>query len=52
MLLAAEQKALVLHVGLGLPDGQMIMASDTIAGLRPPRAGQRDRFGVYSHERR
>ena len=35
--LTPEQKALVMHVGLELPDGQMIMASDTIAGMGPAR---------------
>ncbi len=35
--LTPEQKALVLHVGLELPDGQMIMASDIIAGMGPQR---------------
>jgi PhnB protein len=35
--LTPEQKALVLHVGLELPDGQMIMASDMIAGMGPAR---------------
>ena len=35
--LTPEQKALVLHVGLELPDGQMIMASDMIAGMGPTR---------------
>jgi PhnB protein len=35
--LTAEQKALVMHVGLALPDGQMIMASDTLAGMGPGR---------------
>ena len=35
--LTAEQKNLVLHVGLELPDGQMIMASDMIAGMGPTR---------------
>ncbi|MCL4849688.1 MAG: VOC family protein [Acidobacteria bacterium] len=35
--LTPEQKHLVLHVGLELPDGQMIMASDTIAGMGPER---------------
>jgi PhnB protein len=35
--LTPEQKALVLHVGLELPDGQMIMASDMIAGMGPKR---------------
>ena len=35
--LTPEQKALVMHVGLELPDGQMIMASDMIAGMGPTR---------------
>ncbi len=35
--LTPEQKSLVMHVGLELPDGQMIMASDTIAGMGPGR---------------
>jgi PhnB protein len=35
--LTPEQKNLVMHVGLELPDGQMIMASDTIAGMGPRR---------------
>lgn len=35
--LTPVQKHLVLHVGLELPDGQMIMASDTIAGMGPER---------------
>lgn len=35
--LTAEQKALVMHVALELPDGQMVMASDTIAGMGPGR---------------
>ena len=35
--LTPEQKALVMHVGLELPDGQMIMASDMIAGMGPRR---------------
>jgi PhnB protein len=35
--LSPEQQRLVLHVGLELPDGQMIMASDTIAGMGPQR---------------
>jgi PhnB protein len=32
-----EQKNRVMHVGLALPDGQMIMASDRIEGMGPPR---------------
>lgn len=35
--LTPAQKQLVLHVGLELPDGQMIMASDMIDGMGPPR---------------
>ena len=35
--LTPEQKALVMHVGLELPDGQMLMASDTLAGMGPGR---------------
>jgi PhnB protein len=35
--LTPEQKTLVMHVGLELPDGQMIMASDMIAGMGPKR---------------
>jgi PhnB protein len=30
-----EQKNRVMHVGLELPDGQMIMASDTMDGMGP-----------------
>jgi PhnB protein len=35
--LTPEQKHYVMHVGLQLPDGQMIMASDMIAGMGPQR---------------
>ncbi len=35
--LTAEQSALVMHVGLELPDGQMIMGSDRITGMGPER---------------
>lgn len=35
--LTDAQKNLVLHVGLRLPDGQMLMASDTLEGMGPPR---------------
>ena len=37
MELTKEQQNRVMHVGLALPDGQMIMASDTIEGMSPPR---------------
>lgn len=33
--LTPEQKNLVMHVSLQLPDGQMIMASDMIQGMGP-----------------
>lgn len=35
--LTPEQKNRVMHVGLELPDGQMIMASDTLEGMGPER---------------
>ena len=35
--LTSEQKNLVMHVGLQLPDGQMLMASDRLEGMGPPR---------------
>ncbi len=35
--LTPEQNNLVMHVGLALPDGQMIMASDMIEGMGPRR---------------
>jgi len=35
--LTAEQKNLVMHVGLELPGGQTIMASDMITGMGPQR---------------
>lgn len=34
--LTDEQKARVMHVGLDLPDGQMLMASDMLPGMGPP----------------
>ncbi len=34
--LSDEQKNLVMHVGLELPDGQTLMASDTLEGMGPP----------------
>jgi PhnB protein len=33
--LSPEQQNMVMHVGLGLADGQMIMASDTLPGMGP-----------------
>jgi PhnB protein len=35
--LSPEQKNLIMHVGLQLPDGGMIMASDTLPGMGPAR---------------
>jgi PhnB protein len=35
--LTPEQKTLVMHVALELPDGQMIMASDMLSGMGPRR---------------
>ncbi len=35
--LTDEQKNMVMHVGVELPDGQMIMASDMLEGMGPPR---------------
>lgn len=35
--LSPEQQNLVLHVTLALPDGQLLMASDMIDGMGPPR---------------
>ena len=35
--LTTEQKNLVMHVGLVLPDGQMIMGSDMLPGMGPQR---------------
>jgi PhnB protein len=35
--LTNEQKNLVMHVALALPDGQMLMASDMLAGMGPQR---------------
>ena len=35
--LTPEQKNLVMHVGLVLPEGQMIMGSDMLPGMGPAR---------------
>ena len=35
--LTPEQKSLVMHVGLELPGGQMIMGSDMLPGMGPKR---------------
>jgi PhnB protein len=46
--LTPEQKRLVLHVGLELPDGQMIMASDMIADMGPKRV-EGNNFSISVH---
>ena len=46
--LTAEQKNYVMHVGLQLPDGQMIMASDMIAGMGPKRV-EGNNYSVSVH---
>ncbi|MDX2060468.1 MAG: VOC family protein [Gemmatimonadales bacterium] len=35
--LTPAQRELVMHVSLTLPDGQLLMASDLIEGMGPPR---------------
>ena len=35
--LSPEQQNLVMHVALTLPNGQLLMASDMIEGMGPPR---------------
>jgi PhnB protein len=50
--LTPEQKRLVMHVGLELPDGQMIMASDMIAGMSPRRVeGNNIAISVHPNSR-
>lgn len=46
--LTPEQKNLVMHVGLVLPDGQMIMASDVMAGMGPARV-EGNNFSISVH---
>lgn len=46
--LTPEQKNLVMHVGLELPGGQMIMASDMIAGMGPARV-EGNNFSISVH---
>jgi PhnB protein len=46
--LTPEQKNLVMHVGLELPGGQMIMASDMIAGMGPSRV-EGNNFSLSVH---
>lgn len=46
--LTDEQKNMVMHVGLQLPDGQMIMASDRLDGMGPPRV-EGNNFAISLH---
>lgn len=46
--LTPEQKNLVMHVGLGLPDGQMLMGSDMLPGMGPRRV-EGNNFSISVH---
>jgi PhnB protein len=46
--LTPEQKNFVMHVGLELSDGQMIMASDMIEGMGPERV-EGNNFSISVH---
>lgn len=46
--LTADQKKLVMHVGLQLPDGQMIMGSDMLPGMGPRRV-EGNNFSLSVH---
>ena len=46
--LTPEQKNYVMHVGLALPDGQMIMGSDMIPGMGPQRV-EGNNFSISVH---
>ncbi len=46
--LTPEQQNLVMHVGLQLPDGQMIMASDMLPGMGPKRV-EGNNFSISVH---
>ena len=46
--LTAEQQKLVMHVGLELPDGQMVMASDMLEGMGPKRV-EGNNFSISIH---
>jgi PhnB protein len=46
--LTDEQKNQVMHVGLQLPDGQMIMASDVLEGMGPPHV-EGSNFSISVH---
>ncbi len=50
--LTEEQKQRVMHVGLVLPGGQLLMASDTLEGMGPPRvAGNAFSLSVHPDSR-
>ncbi len=46
--LTPEQKELVMHVGIELPDGQMLMASDVLEGMGPPHVAGTN-FSISVH---
>jgi PhnB protein len=46
--LTPEQKNRVMHVGLQLPDGQMIMGSDMLPGMGPKRV-EGNNFSISVH---
>ena len=46
--LTPEQKNMVMHVGLMLSDGQMIMASDMLPGMGPKRV-EGNNFSISVH---
>lgn len=46
--LTPEQKNMVMHVSLELPDGQMIMASDMLPGMGPARV-EGNNFSISLH---
>jgi PhnB protein len=46
--LTAEQKNLVMHVALVLPDGQMLMGSDMLPGMGPKRV-EGNNFSISAH---
>ena len=50
--LTPEQQDLVMHVGIELPDGQMLMASDVLEGMGPPHvAGTNFSISVHPSSR-
>jgi len=46
--LTPEQKNRVMHVGLQLPDGQMLMGSDMLPGMGPKRV-EGNNFSISVH---